>query len=133
MNTILRILACSLFLGVAAHAAPATPTPAASPESTPVAAPAKAGKLLRLTLDGMVCNFCATNIDKTFLKRGEVAKVHVNLNAKTVLVALKEGKSLDDATIKAVVEEAGFDLRDTKRTDEDFDKAVAALKASKKK
>ena len=132
MKNIPRILASALFLGVLAHAAPASPTPVAPPDSKPAAAPVKSGKLLRLTLDGLVCNFCATNIDKAFLKRAEVKKVYVNLHAKVVLIALKEGTDLDDAAIKAVVEEAGFDLRDTKRTDEDFDKSVAALKAAKK-
>lgn len=132
MKNITHAFACLLFVGVAANAAPVTPVSSPSKDSTPVAAPVKTGKLLRLTLDGLVCNFCATNIDKAFGKRAEVTKVYVNLHAKTVLISLKEGKSLDDDAIKAVVEEAGFNLRDTKRTDEDFDKAVAALKAAKK-
>ena len=55
------------------------------------------------TVNGMVCAFCATGIEKTFRKQAEVATVKVDLPAKTVTITTKPDKTLNDAKIKEIV------------------------------
>jgi mercuric ion binding protein len=62
------------------------------------------------TVNGMVCAFCATGIEKTFRKQPEVATVHVDLPKKTVTITTKSGKTLSDAKIKEVVTYSGYTM-----------------------
>ena len=60
------------------------------------------------TVNGMVCAFCATGIEKTFRKQPEVATVKVDLPRKRVVITTKPGKTLNDAKIKEVVTYSGY-------------------------
>jgi len=62
------------------------------------------------TVNGMVCAFCATGIEKTFRKQPEVATVKVDLPKKQVLITTKPGKTLSDAKIKEVVTYSGYTM-----------------------
>jgi mercuric ion binding protein len=62
------------------------------------------------TVNGMVCAFCATGIEKTFWKQPEVATVKVDLPKKQVLITTKPGKTLSDAKIKEVVTYSGYTM-----------------------
>jgi copper chaperone CopZ len=62
------------------------------------------------TVNGMVCAFCATGIEKTFRKQLEVATVKVDLPKKTVTITTKPGKTLSDAKIKEVVTYSGYTM-----------------------
>ena len=57
---------------------------------------------------GVVCDFCATAMNKTFGKREEVAAVHVDLDAKTLSIVFRNGASLDDEAIGKLVTKAGY-------------------------
>jgi copper chaperone CopZ len=65
---------------------------------------------IRTTVNGMVCAFCATGIEKTFRKQPEVAAVHVDLPKKVVTITTKRGKTLSDAKIKEVVTYSGYTM-----------------------
>jgi copper chaperone CopZ len=65
---------------------------------------------IRTTVNGMVCAFCATGIEKTFRKQPEVATVHVDLPKKVVTITTKPGKTLSDAKIKEVVTYSGYTM-----------------------
>ncbi len=65
---------------------------------------------IRTTVNGMVCAFCATGIEKTFRKQPEVATVHVDLPKKLVTITTKPGKTLSDAKIKEVVTYSGYTM-----------------------
>jgi copper chaperone CopZ len=65
---------------------------------------------IETTVNGMVCAFCATGIEKTFKKQPEVASVHVDLPKKTVTITTKPGKTLSDAKIKEVVTYSGYTM-----------------------
>lgn len=65
---------------------------------------------IHTTVDGMVCAFCATGIEKTFKKQPEVATVHVDLEKRLVSVETKPGKTLSDAKIKEVVTYSGYTI-----------------------
>jgi copper chaperone CopZ len=62
------------------------------------------------TVNGMVCAFCATGIEKTFRKQPEVATVKVDLPKKLVTLTTKPGKTLSDAKIKEVVTYSGYTM-----------------------
>ncbi len=61
-----------------------------------------------VSVNGMVCAFCATGIEKTFTKQDAVQKVQVDLEKQLVTVATKPEKTLDDATVKKLIEGAGY-------------------------
>jgi mercuric ion binding protein len=62
------------------------------------------------TVNGMVCAFCATGIEKTFRKQPEVATVKVDLPMKRVTITTRPGKTLSDAKIKEVVTYSGYTM-----------------------
>jgi periplasmic mercuric ion binding protein len=68
------------------------------------------------TVNGMVCAFCATGIEKTFRKQPEVASVKVDLPKKQVVIKTKPGQTLSDAKIKEVVTYSGYTMGQIRRT-----------------
>ena len=90
------------------------------------------GTVVKLTVDGLVCNFCASNITKTFSKLPEVSAVYVNLAAQTVLIELKAGQKLPEDKAKEIVSEAGFNLRAVTYPSESFDSIKETLKKNSK-
>ena len=67
------------------------------------------------SVNGMVCAFCATGIEKTFQKQSVVEKVEVDLDKRLVTVSTKEGATLDDATVTKLIEGAGYAVTEIKR------------------
>jgi len=65
---------------------------------------------IHTTVNGMVCAFCATGIEKTFRKQPEVESVTVDLPGKLVTIKTKPGKTLSDAKIKEVVTYSGYTM-----------------------
>jgi len=65
---------------------------------------------IHTTVNGMVCAFCATGIEKTFRKQPEVETVKVDLPSKQVTIKTKPGKTLSDAKIKEVVTYSGYTM-----------------------
>jgi len=65
---------------------------------------------IHTTVNGMVCAFCATGIEKTFRKQPEVDTVKVDLRGKEVTIKTKAGKTLTDAKIKEVVTYSGYTM-----------------------
>ena len=76
-----------------------------------LAHPALAGATqITATVNGMVCGFCAQGITKKLNAEPAVAKVDVSLEAKTVKVSLKDGKSLDDKTLEKILKDSGYNV-----------------------
>jgi copper chaperone CopZ len=75
-----------------------------------LAAPAQAaaGKHIFVTVNGLVCDFCAVSMKKIFMKKAPVAAVTVNLTTKIVEIDLKPGGALDDKEIKKGITDAGY-------------------------
>jgi copper chaperone CopZ len=71
---------------------------------------AVSAETIRTTVNGMVCAFCATGIEKTFRKQPEVETVKVDLPTKRVTITTKPGKTLSDAKIKEVVTYSGYTM-----------------------
>ena len=65
---------------------------------------------IRATVNGMVCGFCATAIEKTFRKEPQVKTVNVDLNNRLVTVTTKEGQALDDGKITHLLKNSGYSV-----------------------
>ncbi len=63
---------------------------------------------IKATVNGMVCGFCATGIEKTFRAQPEVKNVNVDLAKKLVTIQTKQGQTLDDSKIKKLLSNAGY-------------------------
>lgn len=69
---------------------------------------------LKVDVNGMVCAFCAQGIEKKVRALPQTQDVYVDLKQKTVAIEIKDGQSLDEATVKALIKEAGYDVTGTR-------------------
>jgi copper chaperone CopZ len=65
---------------------------------------------IKATVNGMVCGFCATGIEKNFKAQPEVKTVDVDLENKLVTIQTKQGKTLEDSKIKKLLGNAGYSV-----------------------
>ena len=65
---------------------------------------------IKATVNGMVCGFCATGIEKTFKAQPEVKTVDVDLENKLVTIQTKQGQTLQDSKIKKLLGNAGYSV-----------------------
>jgi len=73
-------------------------------------AAAVSAETIRATVNGMVCAFCATSIEKTFRKQPEVKGVNVDLNNRLVTVTTKDGQALADGKITQLLKNSGYSV-----------------------
>lgn len=71
---------------------------------------AYAGETVKAHVNGLVCDFCARTIQKVFGKQEAVENVNVNLTDKLITLGMKDGQTLDDATITKLVNDSGYAL-----------------------
>ena len=83
-------------------------------------------EVAKVTVNGMVCAFCAQGIEKTISKMPQTKAVYVNLDKRIVAVEPKDGQKLDMAKIKAGIVDAGYDVVKTETV---AGTTVAAVKA----
>ena len=109
--TVFKSLAFALALATVSPAlAHAQPNRAPAQRATPIAADAL------VSVNGLVCDFCAQSIEKSFRRHAEVNDVRVDLTAKLVSIDFKPHANLDDATIRRIITNAGFTVTNLRRT-----------------
>jgi len=64
----------------------------------------------QITINGIVCDFCARALEKTFSRQEEVEKITVNLDTGIVIVNFINGRTLDDESLKQTVLDAGYNI-----------------------
>lgn len=69
----------------------------------------------QLKVDGLACPFCAYGIEKKLGALDGVAALETSIKDGTVIVTMEEGATLDEATAKRAVEDAGFTLNGFER------------------
>ena len=72
--------------------------------------PSIAANSIKVTVNGMVCSFCAQGIEKRLSKMGATKDVLVDLKKMTVAVEAKDGQTLDAKAISAEIVDAGYDV-----------------------
>jgi len=65
---------------------------------------------MKVSVNGMVCSFCAQGIEKSLLKMDETKAVLVDLKNKVVVVEPKEGKTLNENEIRQEIIDSGYDV-----------------------
>jgi len=69
-----------------------------------------AANSVKVTVNGMVCAFCAQGIEKRISKMAATKEVFVDLKKKTLAVEAKDGQVLDAKAISAEIVDAGYDV-----------------------
>lgn len=72
-------------------------------------------EVINVTVNGMVCAFCAQGIKKNFLKMPGVTDVKPNLENKLVTIITKDEGALSNAAIKEIIKDAGYDVNGIER------------------
>ena len=76
----------------------------------------KSDNLINVSTVGMVCGFCAQAIEKVFMKRDEVLGINVNLENQKVIIYLQKKSHIEDETLLAIFEDAGYTVDKINRT-----------------
>ena len=69
-----------------------------------------------VTVNGMVCAFCAQGLERSFGKLDAVEKIKADLDNMTVTISIKTGKQLDDIAIQKAIKDNGLDTVKIERT-----------------
>ena len=112
LPTVRLALMVSALLAGAALAVLATSARAQTPAPAKAgaAAPAANASAVKLSVNGMVCAFCAQGIEARLKKLPETADLYINLKQKVVAVQAKPGQTLAVDKLKAEVVEAGYEV-----------------------
>jgi periplasmic mercuric ion binding protein len=70
-----------------------------------------------MTVNGLVCAFCAQGIEKKLKKFPATAEVVVNLEHRLVAVALKDGQDISDADLRKALTDARYTVKTISRSD----------------
>jgi mercuric ion binding protein len=90
-----------------------------------------AANSVKVTVNGMVCAFCAQGIEKRISKMDSAKDVFVDLKKKTVAVEAKDGQVLDAKAISAEIVDAGYDVVKIERVLQSVAEIKAELKGRK--
>ena len=71
-----------------------------------------------MQVDGLVCAFCAQGIEKKLRALPQAAEVYVDLERHLVALALKPEQDLPDAQLRDALTEAGYSVRDIRRSEQ---------------
>jgi copper chaperone CopZ len=66
-------------------------------------------------VNGMVCSFCTSKLEKSFKAKEQVSQVHVDLDNKNVHLVFKDQKDLSNDEIKKIITEAGYNVVNIER------------------
>ena len=72
-------------------------------------------QILRISINGLVCDFCARSIEKIFTKNESVDSINVNLEKMLITINLKKGKNLNDDIIRQLIKDSGYDVTEINR------------------
>jgi copper chaperone CopZ len=72
---------------------------------------------IEMTVNGLVCAFCAQGIEKKLKKFPATAEVVVNLEHRLVAVALKDGQDIPDADLRKALTDAGYTVKSIARSE----------------
>ena len=64
-----------------------------------------------IKVSGLVCDFCARTIEKTFMRTGQVQDIEVDLGKGYVKVTTKPGAEISDEKITELITDAGYNVK----------------------
>src|SRR5437764_557422 len=66
---------------------------------------------VQVSVNGMVCGFCAQGIKKKFSAQPAVDEVKVSLEKKLVTLSLKEGQDIPNDKIAELLKDSGYSIQ----------------------
>ena len=72
-------------------------------------------KIIKVDVEGLVCDFCAQSIEKVFMKQPGVKVVYVNLDRGNVQIKMadifeKDEDGISDIRIKKLFKDSGYNV-----------------------
>lgn len=89
---------------------------AESGETTHAEVPTASGDA-HVSVNGLVCDFCARALEKVFGKEEAVKAIDVNLDTKIITVNFNEGQTLSDEKITQLITDAGYNVEGIHRVE----------------
>jgi copper chaperone CopZ len=86
---------------------------------------------IEMTVNGLVCGFCAQGIEKTLRKNPATDDVLVSLENRLVAIATKEGADIADTELRKALTDAGYDVKAIERTQRSMAELRAKVKTNK--
>lgn len=86
---------------------------------------------IELTVNGLVCGFCAQGIEKTLRRNAATDDVFVSLENRLVAIATKSETDIADDVLRKALKDAGYDVKEIARTDRSLQSLREQLKAKK--
>jgi copper chaperone CopZ len=86
---------------------------------------------IELTVNGLVCGFCAQGIEKTLRRNAATDDVFVSLENRLVAIATKPETDIADEVLRKALEDAGYDVKAIARTERSLQSLREQLKARK--
>ena len=80
-----------------------------------IAAYEAGGDVIVAKVLGVVCDFCAQAMKKTFGRREDFAAVYVDLDAKTLNLVLNPGYEISDDQLAKAVKKSGYKIKNVQR------------------
>ena len=71
--------------------------------------------IVYVSVNGLVCDFCARSIEKMFEKKEAVLRILVDLENMLITIFLKDNQKLNDETIIEIIKDSGYDVTKVKR------------------
>jgi len=90
------------------------------------ASAAMAADSIKITVNGMVCAFCAQGIEKRLSKLPTTQHVFVDLKNRLVAVEAKPGQKFDTRVVREEIENAGYEVAKI----EEVSQSVAEIRAA---
>ena len=66
--------------------------------------------IINVSVNGLVCDFCARALEKVFGKREEVDSINVDLDNALVQIFVKENRSIDDDILTELITDSGYNV-----------------------
>jgi copper chaperone CopZ len=76
-----------------------------------------AATTIEMSVNGLVCAFCAQGIEKKLKKLPATSEVVVNLEHRLVAVLLKDGQDIPDADLRKALTDAGYTVNSISRSE----------------
>ncbi len=73
---------------------------------------------IAVSVNGLVCDFCARALEKVFYKRDGVEGVDVNLDTKIVTLEVVKGTDISDEEITELITDSGYNVTKISRGEE---------------
>ena len=72
-------------------------------------------QILKISVNGLVCDFCARSIEKLLSKKESVESINVDLENMLITIYLKKGKNINNTTVTMLIKDSGYDVTEINR------------------